>query len=189
MPLAGVNAKETLKRKNTPAVPCRLPAECPHYVQKALHRPYIKHCLELSNEVHKNMTLNIYSVTSWGQVTLVSKCPKKYHCTSKVCLLKYARAPKIFRSKSWEHKPIWADEPTPADKNYPMLPSCRNRKPFPVLVCRRNGTGGAACPQQCKASQSTCSALNAHKTPTRKIFLQRFCCSTKFTTKVLDLEG
>lgn len=82
MPLAGVNAKETLKRKNAPAVPCRLPAERPHYVQKALHRPYIKHCLDSSNEVHKNITLNIYSVMSWRQVTLISKCQKRYHSTS-----------------------------------------------------------------------------------------------------------
>jgi len=83
VPLAGVNAKETLKQKSMPAFPSRLPAECPHYVQKALHRPDIKHCLTSSNEVHKNMTLNIYSVTSRRQVTLVSKCQSRHYSTSK----------------------------------------------------------------------------------------------------------
>lgn len=162
MSLAGVNAKETLKRKNTPAVPCRLPAECPHYVQKALHRPYIKHCLDSSNEVHKNMTLNIYSVTSWRQVTLVSKCQKRYRSISESLPAEVCPGPQ--KSSGRRAEGIRADEPTPAGKNYAMLPSHRNGKPFPMLMCRRNGTGGAACPQQCKALQSTCSALNAHKT-------------------------
>lgn len=164
MPLAGVNAKETLKRKNNPAVPCRLPAECPHYVQKALHRPYIKHCLDSSNEVHKNMTLNIYSVTSWRQVTLVSKCQKRYRSTSESLPTEVCRGPQKSSGRRAEGiSPSGQMSPLRQEK-LPHTSQSQKQEALPNAVCKRNSTGGAACPKQRKASQSTCSALNAHKT-------------------------
>lgn len=122
--------------------------------------------------------------TSQKQASLVSKCQKWYRSTYKK--LPTEVCPGLQKSSGRRAESI-----SPSGQTSPLQQG-RTVPCFPVietgslkLVCRRNGIGCAARPQQCKA----CSAVNAHKTVPCEIFLQSFWCSTKFTMTVLDLQG